>query len=67
VKKNHEELLLIIIETIMGAFIAGYILAYMPFGLMRFILTILIILVTIFVIDSTYKILKKYNGRNKPT
>jgi ABC-type iron transport system FetAB permease component len=57
-KQNHKELLLTIIETIIGEFIAGYVLAYMPFGLMRFILTILIILATFFVIDSTYKILK---------
>lgn len=64
-KQKREAVVLAIIETIIGSFIAGYVLSFMSFGLLKFILTAVIIVATYFVIDNVYKMLKKYvNRRN---
>jgi uncharacterized membrane protein YeaQ/YmgE (transglycosylase-associated protein family) len=65
VKYKYEELILTIIKTIIGAYIAGYVLAHIPFGLKKFILTALIILTTFFIIDYIYMMLKRYIKRNE--
>lgn len=64
-KYKHEELILTIIKAIIGSYIAGYVLAYMEFGLFKLILSAIIILFTFFIVGCMYKLLKKFAVRNK--
>lgn len=62
---KREEVTLRLIKTIIGSFIASYILAYIPFGLVKFVLFTIIFMTTWFVADFIYKLLKGCIGKYK--
>jgi uncharacterized membrane protein len=57
---NYRKFIYTLIKAIIGSFIAGYLLASMPFGFKKLLLIVLIIFMTFFIAGLSRKIVKNH-------